>query len=191
MFATNVRALEVSTKKILTSASAKGEGVASILKTQIDALSREISRGAGLSERKIEATQVPISERERLFIESSYARSIEQNPQKSDSLLEQIVLKYPKEIRARGNLAGRYHVKRMYDKAINEFNQILALNDRRLIPARFHYRLAKLYEQTGKTAKAIERYERFLNIWKSADKDWPEPSDAKARLAMLKRARVK
>lgn len=50
MFATDVKVLDVETKKLLKSASSKGEGEGSIIKTQIDELSREISRGIGLSE---------------------------------------------------------------------------------------------------------------------------------------------
>ena len=56
MFATDVKVLESGTKKLLKSAGARGEGVGSILKSQIDELSRNISRGIGLSERKIAAT---------------------------------------------------------------------------------------------------------------------------------------
>jgi tetratricopeptide (TPR) repeat protein len=54
MFATDVKVLDVSTKDILKSTSSRGEGVASILKSQIDELSREISKGIGLSSRKID-----------------------------------------------------------------------------------------------------------------------------------------
>ena len=55
MFATDAKVLEVATKKLLKSAGARGEGVGSILKSQIDELSRNISRGIGLSESKIAA----------------------------------------------------------------------------------------------------------------------------------------
>ncbi|MCX6577510.1 MAG: protein kinase, partial [Candidatus Aminicenantes bacterium] len=55
MFATDAKVLEVETKKLLKSAGARGEGVGSILKSQIDELSRNISRGIGLSESKIAA----------------------------------------------------------------------------------------------------------------------------------------
>jgi hypothetical protein len=61
---------------------------------------------------------------------------------------------------------------------------------RLFIPARFHYRLAKLYEQKGLAAKAMARYEHFLTVWKDADPDWPELSDAKARLARLKGVKI-
>jgi len=44
-FATDVKVLDVGTKKLLRSAGAKGEGVSSIINSQIDELTREISRG--------------------------------------------------------------------------------------------------------------------------------------------------
>lgn len=59
---TDVKVMDVTTKKLIKTTSSKGEGVASILKMQIDELSREISRGVGLSERKVKATKLQITE---------------------------------------------------------------------------------------------------------------------------------
>ena len=61
MFATDAKIYEVQTKNLLKSVSSKGEGVGSILRTQIDELSREISKGVGLSERAAAWDAVPIS----------------------------------------------------------------------------------------------------------------------------------
>jgi tetratricopeptide (TPR) repeat protein len=61
MFATDAKIYEVRTKNLLKSVSSKGEGVGSILRTQIDELSREISKGVGLSERAAAWDAVPIS----------------------------------------------------------------------------------------------------------------------------------
>jgi len=46
--------------------------------------------------------------------------------------------------------------------------------------------LGKIYEQQGITAKAIEHYEKFLDLWKNADPGIPEVTDAKKQLASLK-----
>jgi len=62
MFATDVKVLDVNTKSLLKTANSKGEGDGSILRSQIDELSAEISRGIGISERKIKVSQVPITE---------------------------------------------------------------------------------------------------------------------------------
>ena len=48
------------------------------------------------------------------------------------------------------------------------------------------YMLGKIYEQQGNTAKAIEHYEKFLDLWKDADPGIAEVEDAKERLAGLK-----
>lgn len=60
MFATDVKVLDVKSKKLLKSVSAQGRGVESILKKQIDELSKEISRSMGISEQRIEVSQKPI-----------------------------------------------------------------------------------------------------------------------------------
>jgi len=53
-FATDVQVLDASTKHILKSASSRGDGVDSILKSQIDDISRTIRRGIALPPLKIE-----------------------------------------------------------------------------------------------------------------------------------------
>ena len=62
MFATDVKVLDVETKRLLKSASSKGEGIDSILKIQIDELGMEISQGIGIAKQKIEAAQVRIAD---------------------------------------------------------------------------------------------------------------------------------
>ncbi|MFC2084999.1 protein kinase [Bacteroidota bacterium] len=59
-FATDVKVLDVKTKRLLKSASSQGEGAESILESQIDQLSDEISDGVGLTASEIEATQIRI-----------------------------------------------------------------------------------------------------------------------------------
>jgi len=62
MFAIDAKVLDVESKKLLHSYSTKGEGIASILKIQIDELSKQISRGVGLSERKVNESSQNIME---------------------------------------------------------------------------------------------------------------------------------
>ena len=58
-FVTDIKVLDVGSKGSLAVAKADGRGLESIPE-QVDKLSRQISRGVGLSERKIEETQRPI-----------------------------------------------------------------------------------------------------------------------------------
>jgi len=61
-FATDVKVLDVTSKQILRTASAKGDGVSSVLKTQIDEISRTISRGLGPLAAKIEIAPPKIAD---------------------------------------------------------------------------------------------------------------------------------
>jgi serine/threonine protein kinase/Flp pilus assembly protein TadD len=90
-------------------------------------------------------------------------------------------------------LARAYIQNGNFDKAITEYEQLITLDpnsrDRRLIHPKYHYRLAILYEQKGWPGKAIEEYEKFLEIWKHADADLPELIEAKKRLGNLSKYR--
>jgi predicted hydrocarbon binding protein len=52
--------------------------------------------------------------------------------------------------------------------------------------AKSFYILGKIFEQKGWKGKAIEHYEKFLELWKNADSGIVEVEDAKKRLAGLK-----
>ena len=87
-------------------------------------------------------------------------------------------------------LARAYQHKGELDQAISEYEGLVTFDpgskDRRLIHPKYHYRLAKLYEQKDWKGKAIEHYERFLDLWKDADPGTAEVEDSKKRLAGLR-----
>ena len=87
-------------------------------------------------------------------------------------------------------LARAYVQSGNLDQAITEYERLTTykpdVNDRRLINPKYHYKLAMLYEEKGWKGKAIDEYEKFLEIWKDADEDLPEFVDANARLTKLK-----
>ncbi len=49
------------------------------------------------------------------------------------------------------------------------------------------YMLGKIYEQQGNTTKAIENYEKFLDLWKDADPGIAEVQDARKRFLRFSR----
>ncbi len=62
IFMTDVKILDVETKQLLNSASSKGEGQESILRTQIDELTRKIAEGTGVAKPQVGASQKSIVE---------------------------------------------------------------------------------------------------------------------------------
>jgi tetratricopeptide (TPR) repeat protein len=87
--------------------------------------------------------------------------------------------------------ARAYYVNGDLEKSREDYENIIALTVGRLhwgdIFARSFYQLGKIYEEKGWPGKAIENYERFLDLWKDADPGIPEVDDAKQRLAGLKK----
>jgi serine/threonine protein kinase/cytochrome c-type biogenesis protein CcmH/NrfG len=86
-------------------------------------------------------------------------------------------------------LAQAYYRNGELDKAIAEYERLVTFDpnsqDRRWINPKYHYLLAKLYEEKDWKDKAIEENKTFLGIWKNADEDLPELIDAKKRLVNL------
>lgn len=76
------------------------------------------------------------------------------------------------------------------EKAKEEYEKIISLSTGRLsygdIYAKSFYMLGKLFEQKGWKGKAIEHYEKFLDLWKGADPGIADIEDAKKRLMSLK-----
>ncbi len=238
MFATDVKVLDVETKKLLTSVSSRGEGIASILKNQIDELSRGISQGVGISERRIQATQQSMADvtttsmeaynnylkgqeamekfywedarqalekavefdptfavahlrlawayaklgdfkamneafekaksfsekttdKEKLYIEASYADAIENDRDKALEIYKKMVEKYPKEKRAHCFLGDRLYGEKSYELSINQYKKALEL-DPDFGPA-FNM-IAYNYAALEDFEKAIEYFRKYAAV---------------------------
>jgi tetratricopeptide (TPR) repeat protein len=87
-------------------------------------------------------------------------------------------------------LALSYYKSGNLEKAIEEYGRIISLTTGRFyygdIYAKSFYMLGKIYEQKDFKGKAIEHYEKFLDLWKDADPGIAEVDDARERLAGLK-----
>jgi tetratricopeptide (TPR) repeat protein len=86
-------------------------------------------------------------------------------------------------------LALSYYKSGDLEKAIEEYERIISLTTGRLyygdIYAKSFYMLGKIYEQKDFKGKAIEHYEKFLDLWKNADPGIAEVEDARKRLYLL------
>ena len=89
------------------------------------------------------------------------------------------------------SLALAYYMEGDLEKARGEYEGITKLTTGRVvygdIYAKAFYMLGRIYEEQDDTAKAIEHYEKFLDLWKDADPGIAEVDDARKRLAGLKK----
>jgi tetratricopeptide (TPR) repeat protein len=238
MFATDVKVLDVETRKMLRSASSRGEGADSILRTQIDELSRDISAGIGSAKEKIEAERIQVvdattssmeaykyflkgneefdkmyyvdavrslekaveldpefamayfvlssvqwslgniqasneaikkakalahkvTERERFYIEASYADTIERNREVRNRLLQELIQKYPKEKIAHYWLGVVYRGANNYEMAIEEQNKALVLDPNY---GEAHNELGYSYLALRKFDKSIEHFQKYASL---------------------------
>jgi tetratricopeptide (TPR) repeat protein len=87
-------------------------------------------------------------------------------------------------------LALAYYKSGDIVKAEEQYKRIISLPTGRIqhgdIYAKAFYMLGKIYEKKGWKGKAIEHYEKFLDLWKDADPGIAEVEDAKKRLTTLK-----
>ena len=92
------------------------------------------------------------------------------------------------------SLALAYYLSGDVERAIEEYERITSLTSSRSnvgdTYVKSFYKLGKIYEEQGNTAKAIEHYEKFLSLWKDADPGLPEVDDAEKRLADLTPASI-
>jgi serine/threonine protein kinase/Tfp pilus assembly protein PilF len=86
-------------------------------------------------------------------------------------------------------LAMTYMELKEFEKAQENYEKIISFTDGRLsvgsVYAKAFYMLGKIHQQQGNTEKAIEHYEKFLDLWKDADPGIAEVDDAKVRLAQF------
>jgi len=88
------------------------------------------------------------------------------------------------------SLAEAYYVSGDKDKAQEQYEKIISSSAGRFdygnVYALSYYELGKIYQQKGWKGKAIEHYEKFLDLWKDADPGFSEVEDAWNRLTRLK-----
>jgi serine/threonine protein kinase/tetratricopeptide (TPR) repeat protein len=247
-FMTDVKVLDVKTKRLLRSANSRGTGPASILDTQVDELTRKIAEGMGVSRQQAESYQTKIAdattrspeayafflrgrdeqerflyadakssleravtldpefaiayfylsraysglmdpvarfaalekakrfsakaaEKDRLYIESEYAGTIEKDPDKRHLILQELAGKYPSEKYAHFELGRYYGGRGLEAQALASYERALALDPdfgTALNSAAF------VYAGMGDLGKALQYLERYAVL---NPKD-PNPRDS-------------
>jgi len=88
------------------------------------------------------------------------------------------------------SLGLAYYQSEEWDKAREEYLSLASPKMDRFIKgdiyAKSFYMLGKICEQKGWRGKAVEHYEKFLDLWKDADPGMAEVPDARSRLAGLR-----
>ena len=246
MFALDVRVLDAETKKLRKSAGSRGEGVASIIKTQVDDLSRAIAEGLSTNGEKIEQSQFQVaeistaspeayrlfiigkehfssldpekaaeyfgkaiqidpefaaaynglgsayflsgklneglkaltkamefsghaSEKDRLFIEQSYAWWVENDFKKSKTIVEEIVKKYPDDKQGHFHLGYALEQQGRFADAVREYQEVLRL-DPNSGPA-FNW-LGLAYAESGEFEKAVEALKKHIALTPGEPNPW-------------------
>ncbi len=87
------------------------------------------------------------------------------------------------------SLASLYYGAGMLEHAVEEYRKIASITTSRHyygdLFAESFYMLGKVYQEMGSRKDAIEQYEKFLDLWKGAEPDLPEITDARQQLASL------
>jgi tetratricopeptide (TPR) repeat protein/TolB-like protein len=107
------------------------------------------------------------SEKEKLYIEASYASVFGKDPQKRISILNELANKYPKEKRVYFFLASFYQREEMYSKALQELNKALKLDPTYGNAINL---LAYIHTDLGDYNTAIEYFQKYSTL---------SPGDAK------------
>ncbi len=222
-FVADAKVMDVGTKKLLGTANSRGDSPDSILKNQVDDLSRQIAKGVGLSEQKFaaatkrigelttdsleaynyyikgqqegeklhqgqshqyyekaveldpnfamalrnlggeslkraKALSKNVTEKERLYIEASYASGIEKNEPKAISIRRQIVEKYPKEKGAYYTLGNGAENPQ---EAIEFYRKALEL-DPNYAPALNH--ISYSFLQLRQYDQAIDAFKKYVSV---------------------------
>jgi tetratricopeptide (TPR) repeat protein len=237
VFVTDVKIQDVETRKLIKSASSTGEGIDSILRTQINDLSRTIAEGLGIAREKIDTAPLKIenvatnsleayrlfiqgdeaegkwnfvqalkfyekateidpnfayayrrqaevhrslrnaqemreslekakslshhaTEKQRLYIEAAYARTIERDTEKMLRIYQEIAEKFPKEKGIYYNF-GLHYYNRDFVKSAYYLEKALELDPNY---ADVCNQLAYVYLRLDRDEEAIELFERYVSL---------------------------
>jgi serine/threonine protein kinase/predicted Zn-dependent protease len=111
--------------------------------------------------KKAKAFSDKVTEKERLYIEASYASAVEKDVEKRSLILLELTAKYPREKRALVSLSNYYRGKRMFPEAIEALDRALELDPEYGSALN---NLAYAYMDSGNYEKAAEFFRKFAAL---------------------------
>jgi serine/threonine protein kinase/Flp pilus assembly protein TadD len=123
VFATDVKVFDVATKELIKSASSQGEGVNSIINTQIGELSREIALGIGITRQEIASADLNIFEYTTSSMEA-YNYFIKGREDWYNQYSKEAVTRLEKAVELDPNFAVAYlYLGYIYNKLVIDLNK--------------------------------------------------------------------
>ncbi len=182
VFATEAKVFDVETKELLKSTSSQGEGIDSIINTQIGELSREIALGVGITREEIASADLDISEFSTSSMEAyNYflkGREDFYNQYAKDAIirLEKAVELDPDFAMAYLYLGFTYYLNFDEKKGKESFEKALALSD--TVTEK-----EKLYIEAEYAQYVENNNDQWLEIYKNIVEKYPREKQAHLELS--------
>jgi tetratricopeptide (TPR) repeat protein/TolB-like protein len=182
VFATDVKVFDVATKELIKSASSQGEGIDSIINTQIGELSREIALGVGITREELTSADLDISEFTTTSMDA-YNYFLKGREDFYDQYIKNAVTRLEKAVELDPNFAMAYlYLGYTYNNLLGDKKK-----------AREYYEKAKALSEkvTEKERLLIEaeyagtvegRTEKWLEILNTVVAKYPRDKQARAEL---------
>jgi tetratricopeptide (TPR) repeat protein len=172
-FATDVKILDVQTKKLLKSVNTQGKGAESILSNQIDYLSDEISAGLGLSAGEIDAVKFRIANVSTKSLEA-YKNFLTGRSLIWKYYIEEAIPYLEKAVQLDSNFAVAYmYLGNAYDFLINKEESKKTISKAKAL-VDYATDKEKIFIEALYQSRIKGNYEKALQITKEGVKKYPK-----------------
>jgi tetratricopeptide (TPR) repeat protein len=188
IFATEVSVYDVETEKLLKSYSAQGEGINSIIKIQIDELSREIALGVGITREEIASAELNIAEVTTTSMEA-YNYFLQGRKDWYSQYLKDAIIRLEKAVELDSNFAMAYlylgftyYLAGEDTKGRESFEKANALSDKMSEKERLFIEAEYAHYIQGFDEKRLENYKKIVE-------KYPREKQAHLQLSKIYRKR--
>ena len=173
VFVTDVKILDVETRKLVKSASSTGEGIDSILKTQINELSRTIAEGLGVAREKIDAAPLRIEDVATTSLEA-YKHYIQGREAESKFDDIQALRSYEKATELDPNFAYAYRRQSEIHRSLGNSQARLETITKAHTLSRHATEKERLYIEAAYAAAIEKDVEKMLRIYQQIADKYPK-----------------